>query len=183
MMKEIYLVRHCEADGQQPTANLTELGVQQSHDLVRFFVGKNIDAVYSSTYNRAVQTVEPLVAALNLEIREDARLTERVFSTIIMDDWMAWFKKGFENPDLVFEGGESGRDAQQRIVKMMEEIFSSEGDRVVVVSHGNLISLFLQTINQSFGFKDWQELSNPDVFLVTSDFSTDQLSYERVWDQ
>lgn len=180
-MKEIYLVRHCSAEGQEPTANLTEAGIQQSHDLVPFFVGKNIDSVFSSTYYRAVQTVEPLAAALNLPIQQDPRLTERVFSTVKMDDWMTWFKKGFENPDLVFEGGESGRDARARIVQIMEEIFRSEDDRVVVVSHGNLISLFLQTINTQFSFEDYAEITNPDVFLITADSETDQLSYERVW--
>lgn len=180
-MKEIYLVRHCAAEGQEPTANLTNEGQQQAIDLVSFFVGKNIDRIYSSTYTRALQTVEPLAEALNTKIEQDARLTERVFSTIKMDDWMTWFKKGFENPDLVFEGGESGRDAQKRIVQIIEEIFRGDDERIVVVSHGNLISLFLQTINPNFSFENWSEITNPDVFLITLDFDTDQLGYERVW--
>ncbi|MBQ0138965.1 MAG: histidine phosphatase family protein [Kurthia sp.] len=181
-MKEIYLVRHCSADGQKPDAQLTEQGKLQAQDLVRFFIGKNIEKIYSSTYTRAVQSVEPLAEALNLNIQQDARLKERVFSTVIMDDWMTWFKKGFENPDLVFEGGESGRDAKARIVDMFEEIFSSENEKIVVASHGNLIAMFLQTINPTFDFQDWQKLSNPDVFLIHYS-ETDQLSYSRVWDK
>lgn len=180
-MKEIYLVRHCESTGQEPTANLTKNGEKQAQELVAFFVGKNIQTIFSSTYNRAIQSVEPLAEALNLTIQQDNRLTERVFSTVKMDDWMTWFRKGFENPDLVFEGGESGRDAQARIFNIMEEIFKSDDERVVVVSHGNLISLFLKIINPSFSFQDWTELTNPDIFLITSDFDTDQLSYERAW--
>lgn len=181
-MKEIYLVRHCSAEGQQPTAELTIKGKQQAHDLVRFFVGKNIEKIYSSTYTRAIQSVEPLAETLNLQINEEQRLTERVFSTIVMDDWMSWFRKGFENPDLVFEGGESGRDAKLRISTMFEELYSKEEERIVVASHGNLIALFLQTINPNFNFQDWQAMSNPDVFLIHYS-EDDQLSYARVWDK
>lgn len=181
-MKEIYLVRHCSADGQMPDAQLTSEGLKQAQDLVRFFVGKDVDRIYSSTYTRAIQTIEPLAQALNLDIHQDKRLTERVFTTVMMDDWMDMFKKGFENPDLVFEGGESGRDAQSRIMAMFEMVFASDDDVVVLVSHGNLISLFLQTINAQFGIAQWKEISNPDVFLIHYS-EDDQLSYERVWDR
>lgn len=181
-MKNIYLVRHCSADGQQPNAQLTEQGQQQAQELVHFFRDKNIEKIYSSTYVRAVQSVEPLAETLNLKIQQEQRLTERVFSTVIMDDWMTWFKKGFENPDLVFEGGESGRAAQARIVDMFEEIFASKEEQIVVASHGNLIAMFIQTINPNFGFQDWKRLSNPDVFLIHYSES-DQLSYSRVWDK
>lgn len=181
-MKEIYLVRHCSAEGQQPTAELTAQGRQQAQDLVRFFVGKNIEKIYSSTYTRAIQSVEPLAETLNVSINQDQRLTERIFSTVVMEDWLTWFKKGFENPDLVFEGGESGRDAQLRIVSLFEELFTKEEEKIVVASHGNLISLFLQTINPKFDFQDWQVMSNPDVFLIHYS-EDDQLSYSRVWDK
>ncbi|PWI21036.1 histidine phosphatase family protein [Kurthia zopfii] len=179
-MKNIYIVRHCKADGQQADANLTAVGQEQTKQLIEFFENRQIDAIYSSTYKRAYLSVEPLAKKRGLSIIQDERLTERVFSTIQMDDWMTWFKKGFENPDLVFEGGESGRDAKKRIVQVIEEIIKSDAENIIVASHGNLISMFLQTINEDFDFDDYWRISNPDVFLVT-DSEEDQLSYERIW--
>lgn len=179
-MKEIYLVRHCQADGQMPDAKLTELGLEQAQSLVRFFEEVKIDKIYSSTYDRAIKSVEPLAEKNALAIIEDERLTERVFTTVIKEDWFETFKLGFENPDLVFEGGESGKAARARIVSMFEEIFASEDEKIVVASHGNLISLFLQTINPNFDFQDYMNLSNPDVFFIHYS-EEDQLSYERIW--
>ena len=37
MNKTIYLLRHCEATGQNPEAELTEKGKEQAEKLIHFF--------------------------------------------------------------------------------------------------------------------------------------------------
>lgn len=180
-MEKIYLVRHCKADGQQPKAQLTEEGRQQAQDLIPFFEEYPIDLIMSSTYDRAVQTAEPIAASRDLPIHEEKRLTERVFSTLKVDDWLTWMQRGFVEMDLEFEGGESGRAAQARIVEVMNELIERPEEAAVVVSHGNLISMFLQTINDQFSFEDWQKMTNPDVFLITRDEATKEFQYERIF--
>ncbi|GEK34002.1 histidine phosphatase family protein [Kurthia sibirica] len=178
-MKNIYIVRHCSADGQMPNAQLTSEGVKQAEELVSFFEHIKIERIISSTYDRALQTIEPLAQARNLPIDKEPRLTERIFSTVAIDDWQEKLKISFQNPDISYEGGESSREAQARIIAVMEDIFAGEDDHIVIVSHGNLIINFLLTINANLHYKDWQALSNPDVFLVTQ--MTDRISYERLW--
>lgn len=39
--KHLYLVRHCQAHGQEVSASLTEAGFQQAERLVSFLKGKN----------------------------------------------------------------------------------------------------------------------------------------------
>ena len=37
MLKKIYVIRHCEAEGQSPEAQLTDRGLEQALDLSEFF--------------------------------------------------------------------------------------------------------------------------------------------------
>ncbi|WP_319005477.1 hypothetical protein [Metabacillus litoralis] len=37
MLKKIYVIRHCEAEGQSPNALLTDVGLEQTLELSYFF--------------------------------------------------------------------------------------------------------------------------------------------------
>jgi 2,3-bisphosphoglycerate-dependent phosphoglycerate mutase len=50
----------------------------------------------------------------------------------------------------------------------------------VVVSHGQLLSLVLHSIDPSFGYASWASLSNPDVFLIEGS-AAGAFRFERVW--
>src|SRR5690625_7897252 len=77
MEKRIYIVRHCETQGQSPTSPLTEKGHQQAKHLVAFFDNVNIDHIISSPFLRAKQSVEPLSKERHIDIEIDERLQER----------------------------------------------------------------------------------------------------------
>ncbi|WP_332888779.1 histidine phosphatase family protein [Paenibacillus selenitireducens] len=55
----IYIVRHCKAEGQSPDANLTDEGYIQAERLAEFLHHKNIESIISSPYVRAVQSIFP----------------------------------------------------------------------------------------------------------------------------
>jgi hypothetical protein len=38
--------------------------------------------------------------------------------------------------------------------------------RSCAVSHGQMISLILYSIDPGFAFRDWESLSNPDAYLL-----------------
>jgi 2,3-bisphosphoglycerate-dependent phosphoglycerate mutase len=67
-----------------------------------------------------------------------------------------------------------------RIVEVVEEIFSRNNDHTVVVTHGNLMSLLFMFYNKDFGFDNWERLSNPDVFLLSKEGN--QVTFKRIWD-
>ncbi|GAA0133948.1 histidine phosphatase family protein [Paenibacillus sp. YSY-4.3] len=163
-MKRIYLIRHCKADGQEPDAQLTSEGQLQADQLAALFIAKQIDYIISSSYERAVSTIRPLAEALNMTIHMDNRLCERVLSAEEIDDWMEKLKESFEDLDMKLSGGESSREAMMRGISVIEEIIDRPEMNIVVVTHGNLLSLILKYYDNDIGFNDWSRLSNPDVF-------------------
>ncbi len=48
-MKQLYLIRHCEAEGQAPEADLTPKDVEQARALALFLTDYYIDHVLSRT--------------------------------------------------------------------------------------------------------------------------------------
>lgn len=59
-MKNVYVVRHCKAEGQASDAQLTAIGVEQAEILAEFLSDKEIDYIISSPYERAYRTIKPL---------------------------------------------------------------------------------------------------------------------------
>ncbi|MDF2787260.1 MAG: acetyltransferase, family protein [Neobacillus sp.] len=178
IMKKIYLIRHCEAEGQPEEAPLTNDGFKQAIQLSEFFRGIPVDRIISSPYKRALQTVEPLAKRMNLEIEKNELLTERVLSSKNLADWLEKLRATFDDFELKFEGGESSSEAQKRIITVMEEVLKSEELNTIIVTHGNLLSLLLNHYQHQFCFEDWRILKNPDVFLLKREDET--VTYERL---
>jgi 2,3-bisphosphoglycerate-dependent phosphoglycerate mutase len=179
-MKTIYFVRHAKAAGQEISAALTEKGILQAAKLVDFFADKPIEKIYSSPYKRAEDTITPLADFKGLNVNLDDRLSERVLSGVPLDDWQEKLKQSFEDFDMVFEGGESHSAGMNRAISIIEEVLSSSENHIILVSHGNLTTLLIRYFNESFGFADLLEMSNPDVFeLVVGD---EKRFLKRIWD-
>jgi 8-oxo-(d)GTP phosphatase len=76
------LLRHASAGDRHDFEHddswrpLDERGRRQSDDLVELLRPFGVRRVVSSPYVRCVQTVEPLAAALGVELEEDPRLAE-----------------------------------------------------------------------------------------------------------
>jgi 2,3-bisphosphoglycerate-dependent phosphoglycerate mutase len=88
MSQILYLVRHCQASGQEPDAPLTEIGQQQAilrrrhsvNALADWLCEVSIGRIISSPFIRAYRSIVPLSEYLGLTIEIDDRLVERVLS-------------------------------------------------------------------------------------------------------
>lgn len=178
-LKNIYLIRHCQAKGQSPSAQLTRQGHKQALELVGFFREIKIDQIISSPYKRAVQSIYPLARQLNMEIKIDERLEERVLSTIPLSNWENKLKQTFDDFQIKFKGGEFSLEARKRILDVVEESLQGIFESTILVSHGNLLSLLLNYYNKEFNFESWRKLTNPDVFLLRE--VDRKINYERLW--
>lgn len=178
LLQKIYVIRHCEATGQPPEAPLTDKGHLQAIELAEYFSAIKINRIISSPYKRAIDTIQPLAKTFNIEVETDRRLEERVLSRENLQDWLGKLSASFEDLDLKYEGGESSREAMNRIVEVVNEVYSTE-QNTIIVSHGNLISLLLKYFNNEFGFDNWKRLSNPDVYLLIKEGS--EVTFERLW--
>jgi 2,3-bisphosphoglycerate-dependent phosphoglycerate mutase len=179
-MKNVYVVRHCMAEGQASDARLTATGVEQAEKLAEFLSDRNIDYIISSPYERAYRTITPLSDKIAVDITLDERLTERVLSDKNHPDWRDMLSKTFDDLDICYEGGESSNAAMSRAISVVMEVLNSENKNIVLVSHGNLISLLLKHFDGRIGLKEWESLSNPDVFHLT--FSGEnEPNIRRIW--
>lgn len=176
---KLYVIRHCEAEGQAPDACLTMAGKEASERLANFLPHLNIELVISSPYTRALHTIEPFVRKNNIPFKIDHRLSERLLSDEDLPDWLEKLKETYVDKDLKFTGGESSNEATHRITELVEELKQCTHMSVVIVTHGNIMSLLLNHFQPHFGFDEWKQLSNPDVFEV--DFGNEQPVANRIW--
>jgi 2,3-bisphosphoglycerate-dependent phosphoglycerate mutase len=179
MGKKVYIIRHCEAEGQPSESPLTKNGFKQAMEISEFFSQIQVGRIISSPFLRAIQSIQPLANKLNIEIEIHSQLSERTLSTNNLLDWFEKIRQTFEDMELKFEGGESSQEAMDRIVKVVEEVFESKTENTIIVTHGNLMSLLLRYYHEEFGFNEWNNLSNPDVFLLH--LENNKVTYERLW--
>lgn len=166
IIKNIFLIRHCKASGQEPEAALTDDGLVQSFILADFLIDKGIETIVSSPYLRSVKSIEPLSKKLGIKIELDNRLRERVLSPKNLPNWTEDLKETFNNLDLKFEGGESTSEAMNRGIEIVKELIHRRENNIVVVTHGNLLAIILKYYNPTFGFLEWKNLCNPDVYQI-----------------
>ncbi|MDQ0230157.1 2,3-bisphosphoglycerate-dependent phosphoglycerate mutase [Metabacillus malikii] len=140
----------------------------------------NIQRIISSPFVRAVQTIERLSKKIELEIEIDKRLSERRLSSEDLPDWLEKLKVTYDDFDLKLPGGESSREAAARIRQTVDDVLLNDNtDTVIIVTHGNILSLLINQFDNHFGFDQWRKMSNPDVYLLT--YPNENYHIERMW--
>jgi broad specificity phosphatase PhoE len=155
-----YILRHAEKErgelfnpllGRQDQP-LSEKGRQDAQKLTGYFTDRKIAAIYVSGYQRTRQTIEPVAEALHLIPRVDARLNEidnglvgdmkePEFQLTFPEEWKAYKAR---EADFRFPGGETGEEAQCRIIDFVDEKRNQHtGENIVVVTHDGLIRLWM----------------------------------------
>lgn len=131
---------------------LSARGQWQAGNLVAYFAGRPLAAIYVSEYQRTGQTIAPVAAALGLSPVVDPRLNEIDNGPIgIMSEaeiqqaypevWQAFVARA---ADFRYPNGETGQEAQQRVLDFLEEKRALHGaETFVAVSHDGLIRLLL----------------------------------------
>ena len=174
------LIRHCQSSGQDPDAALTETGRKQAEALARFLSDYPIDMIVSSSYTRAKQSIEPFAANVGLPIHSDHRLIERTLSGSPIDNWREVVRDSFGDLELRIPGGESAREVLDRGWAAITELLDGGHRLPIAVTHGNLLSLILNSLDPNFGYDGWEALSNPDVFAL-KEAADGRLIFERLW--
>ena len=183
----IYLVRHAHArwtpDEMRP---LSPEGTKAAEELADHLAALPITQIVSSDSLRAQQTVAPLAKRLALPITLDPDLRERRLAAPALPAEMFRGEEAFrdavratwEAPHLAHPGGESNAAAQARGVAVLQSLRGAHNDdRIVISTHGNLLTLILQSFDPSIGFDFWDSLRMPDiVILIIDDQSQPKIS-------
>ena len=174
---DVILVRHAEpvpvgtpdvADDDRP---LTETGRRAASELAEELDGWEVSAVYSSPYARALETVTALADRRGLTVQVLPDLRERVLSLEPHDGWRESLERSWADADLALPGAESGRVAQRRAIGMLDLLraWHPDGGRLVIGSHGNLISLILQALDPGVGYAFHMAMPTPAIYRLTHD--------------
>lgn len=188
-MTTIYFVRHAHSPwvpGREAERPLSDRGREDARHVAAVLSDEPVDAVVSSPFARARQTVRPVADQRGLEIVEEDGFRERrltdgpvetigeTFESAIRRVWSDW---SYSWPD-----GESNLEAQARGLAAVERtIDRHSGDTVVVGTHGNLLTLVLNGYDERFDFSFWRdELTTPDVYEVAfSDGGSEAVEINR----
>jgi 2,3-bisphosphoglycerate-dependent phosphoglycerate mutase len=174
---DVILVRHAEpvpvgtagtSDDDRP---LTDAGRAAAAELAAELESYAVTRIYCSPYARAIATIAPLAERRGLQVQLLDDLRERRLSAEPLGDWRAVLERAWTDADFSVPGGETGRDAQRRAIAMLDLLRARhpDGGRLVVSSHGNLISLILQALEPQVGFAFHMAMPTPAVYRLTHD--------------
>ena len=189
MITTVYFVRHAHSPwvpNREVERPLSDRGREDAARVADRLSDRPVDAVLSSPYVRALETVEPVADrhGLDVDVAEgfrERRLTDgpaesigETFESAIDGVW--------SDPTFAWPGGESNEDARERGVRALERILERHaGETVVVGTHGNLLTLLLGHYDDRFGFAFWRdELTTPDVYAARFDDAA-LVDVERRW--
>lgn len=160
METRIYLVRHAESDHavtDESARPLTPRGMEDRLLACRYLRDKGIEAVWSSPYLRAVQTVEPLARELGLTIEKDPAFRERDLGDTSGIEGLR--KRQWADPDFAAPGGESLRQVRERFSSAVDSILMKHQSAVAIGSHGMAICAVQSHYDPSFGYEDYLAVS------------------------
>ena len=170
---KIYLVRHAQAEWwKAPDENrpLTTKGFEDAEKLSQLLKNHPVDAIYSSPYTRAYQTIEPTASKLRLEINIGDDLRERKLGDIGQEDFLSAVEKTWQDPSFAHPNGETNAEALNRAVSLVKELRARHlNENIALASHGNTIALILQVFDPTVNFAFWKSLSMPDLHLLKFD--------------
>ncbi|WNS41465.1 histidine phosphatase family protein [Paenibacillus sp. MMS20-IR301] len=183
MITNLYLVRHAHSTYSADEINrpLSDKGLADAQRVTRLLLHENINILISSPYKRAVQTIEGLAEPLGLEVVIEEAFRERLLSAEPVSDFGQAATRVWEDFSFAWEGGESSLAAQQRGVQALGKLLKQyRGRNIAIGTHGNLMALMMNALDNRYDFTFWKQLDMPDIYKLS--FAGDQLvDVQRIW--
>ena len=158
----IYFVRHAEPDYTNHNDRerpLTPKGKQDAHKLVRFFADIPLQAVFSSPYQRAYDTVSKIAESHGLAVIRVENFRKRAISHQWIDDFQQFSYRQWQDFDYKLEGGESLNEVEKRnLVSLLPVLEQYPGKAVVIGTHGAALCTILHHFDPKFGFSDFEQM-------------------------
>jgi broad specificity phosphatase PhoE len=128
---------------------LSELGKEQAERIGQKLVkeiGNKGYVMYSSDLMRTKQTAETIGRYLEIKPIFRKELRERNLGSAVGKsvEWLHQNQKAFEKyvDDRCIEDAESRREVWAKLIPFYQEIMDSEEENIIIVSHGDTLSIF-----------------------------------------
>ncbi len=158
----VYFVRHARPNYENhddARRELTERGLAERHLAVDYLLDKNVSAVLSSPYRRAMDTVRPLADALGVPVETVDDFRERRVDSDWIPDFDGFARRQWADFDYKLSDGESLSEVEKRNVAALRGVLSRHpGKTVAVGTHGTALSTLIHFYDSTFGVEDFMEL-------------------------
>ena len=185
-MTHIYFVRHARPNFENHddrTRELTPEGLRDREMVTRYFTGKPVDAVLSSPYKRAYDTVKHLADARGLAVIPVEAFRERRVDSVWIDDFNAFARRQWADLNYRLTDGECLREVQERNIGALKCVLEEHaGQSVVIGSHGTAVGTILHHFNPAFGYEDFRSIQPVMPLIVHLAFEGTTLAFSELID-
>ena len=161
-MTNVYFVRHAQPNYENHddfSRELSHKGLADRALVTEYLRDKGVDAVLSSPYLRAVDTVAPLAQALGLGIETVEDFRERKVDSVWIDDFDGFARRQWADFSYKLSDGESLGEAQARNLRALDGVLERfAGQTVVIGSHGTALSTIVHHFRPAFGYKGFARI-------------------------
>jgi len=165
-MAILYLIRHGYTEPSGPDAATWGLSARGRDQAGRFALSpfwESVGCVWSSPEEKALWTVQPAVERYGLKLHTDPRLAEVRRGSEWIEDYEGAVREYLSGNGP--ERWEPVEAARERVLECIQEIECS-GQRVAVVSHGLLLTLYLAALDGTDPFELWRGIGFGRVAVV-----------------
>lgn len=181
----LYYVRHGESvfvEGAERIRGLSDQGIKDAQiirDILRY---ENIDMFFSSPYERSIETIRPTAIEQQKEIMIKEDLRERTigdFSPVLFQEAK---DRVFKDMQFAYPNGETSWEAQERAIIAIKNIIeANKGKKIVIGTHGDIMTLMLNYFDKRYGYDFWKSTSLPDIYKISIE-GMELLEVKRMWE-
>ena len=173
-MTTVYFIRHAQPNYENHddfSRELSPKGLQDRLLVTDFLMNKRIDAVLSSPFKRAVDTVRDFAEKVGLPIETIDDFRERRVDSGWIEDFDAFSRMQWADFTYKRSDGESLAEVQQRNIRALEWVLEQyAGQNIVIGSHGTALSTIINHYDPSFDYTDFKRIKGLMPWVVQFDF-------------
>ena len=162
---------------------LSAKGLKDRELVTKFLMDKQIDAVVSSPFKRAIDTVRDFADKNGMDITVIADFRERRVDSCWIEDFTSFSKKQWEDFTYKLSDGECLAEVQARNIAALNKLLDDYQDQNVVVgSHGTALSTIINYYDKTFGYDGFHEIRHLMPWVVQFTFGGKELIEIKKYD-
>ena len=176
-MTTVYFIKHAESDNSVRNGRIRPLTPKGLYDrplVTEFLRDKNIDAVLSSPFKRAVDTVADFAEKNGFEIEIIEDLREQKSSKNMGKDNPAHYQfleRQWSDFSYTLSEGECLGEVQERNIFALNGVLNRyKGKNIVIGTHGTALSTIINHFDSTYSFEDFMAMVNILPWVVKMEF-------------
>ncbi|MGE9995034.1 histidine phosphatase family protein [Peptoniphilaceae bacterium SGI.137] len=173
-MTRFIFVRHAESNTENHddfSRELSEKGMRDTRMVTDYLKDIKVDAVVSSPYRRAIDTVRAFAEEKGLEIETIDGFRERKVGNAWINDFSSFTQKQWNDFSYKLPDGECLKEVQERnISELMNLLSRFKGKTIVVGSHGTAMSTIMNFFYNGFDYECFKKIKDKMPWIVEIQF-------------